>query len=239
MGLNQRSRSAGATFGGTFAGFALQKNPSPQAASNVHSWPALGPPLQVPGAKPARPRRSIVFRSDAPNCEKSQVRPSWPPKSAWQAVQVTYEASCAVLVTAPGVLLMSGAVARLKSGAASSRPTLFGTLESRAAVLKRFFPSRSAGGSASAAMPPVRLDTGAPRMSGTQSAVVMHGPFVPQSASIVHGAPPGWLQNPPPPPQSFVVPQVCAKLSVQRKFAGRPSPSSGVAAATGTTFRER
>src|SRR6185436_17079861 len=55
---------------------------------------------QTPGARLARPRRSIVFRSEAPNWEKSQLRPSRPP-SGWQLMQATYDASCEVLTTAP------------------------------------------------------------------------------------------------------------------------------------------
>jgi hypothetical protein len=48
-----------------------------------------GGDVHSPGAMPARPRRSIVFRTDAPNCEKSQLRPSMPP-SGWQLMHATY-----------------------------------------------------------------------------------------------------------------------------------------------------
>ena len=77
--------------GGIICGFIRQKPGVPpsssQAASKKHSLAASL--LHVPGEKPGRPRRSMVFRSEAPNCEKSQVRPSCPPKSAWQVEQVT------------------------------------------------------------------------------------------------------------------------------------------------------
>src|SRR5262245_39466060 len=106
--------------------------PSPQAASKKHS--VDGSLLHEPGEKPARPRRSMVFRSEAPNCEKSHERPSWPPKSAWHVEQVTYEASCEVLTTLPGTAPVRAA--SLKRGAAAPRPTPFLTLASRAAVLK-------------------------------------------------------------------------------------------------------
>ena len=46
MGLNHRSRSAAGTFGGIVAGFALQRKPSPQAASKVQLWPSFGPPAK-------------------------------------------------------------------------------------------------------------------------------------------------------------------------------------------------
>src|SRR5438128_10718845 len=81
--------------------------PEPHSASKWHA--ALGGAVErrgshVPGAACERPRRSMVLRRLAPNCEKSHVRPSWPPKSAWQAEQATYEASCATLTTSPGRL---------------------------------------------------------------------------------------------------------------------------------------
>src|SRR2546426_11600666 len=86
--------------------FILQKPGVPlsssQAASKKHSLDVSS--LHVPGAKPARPRRSMVFRRLAPNWEKSHVRPSCPPKSAWQAEQATYDASYATLTTSPGRL---------------------------------------------------------------------------------------------------------------------------------------
>jgi hypothetical protein len=63
------------------------ESPSSHAASKKHS--CAGALLHVPGENPARPRRSMVFRSDAPNCAKSHVRPSCPPKSAWHVEQVT------------------------------------------------------------------------------------------------------------------------------------------------------
>src|SRR5262249_28660910 len=162
-------------FGGIICGFILQKLPFPQAASKKHTCDALL--LHEPGEKPGRPRRSIVFRSEAPNCEKSHVRPSCPPKSAWQLPHATYDASWAVLTTSPGRLCgteqspcsfgphcswswqaCAGLLAHvmfdwLKSGAAWLNPTLFGTLASRAAVLKRIFPSRTLGGSTSPLMP--------------------------------------------------------------------------------------
>ena len=40
-----------------------------------------------PCAVPARPRRSMVFRTPSPKPVRSQVRPSWPP-SLWQAAQL-------------------------------------------------------------------------------------------------------------------------------------------------------
>src|SRR5262245_42958873 len=189
-------------FGGIICEFILQTLPSPQAASKKHSFDGLL--LHVPGEKPARPRRSIVLRSDAPNCEKSHVRPSWPPKSAWQVEQVTYDASCAVLTTLPGTLPVTAAL--LNSGAAAPSPTLFDRLASRAAVLKRIFPSSSAAGSASAAMPPVSVETAWPSMSGTQSCERMQGGDAPQSASVVQAGPPGWLQKPTPAGQSLLLP---------------------------------
>src|SRR5262249_50072022 len=114
----------------------------------------------------------MVLRSDAPNCAKSHVRPSWPPKSAWQGEHVTYDASCDVLTTEPGIFAVSSTL--LKRGAAAPRPGTLTFDESRAAVLNRFLPSRSAAGSGSAAMPPVMLETGWPRISGTQSAPTTH-----------------------------------------------------------------
>src|SRR2546427_5368820 len=122
-----------------------QKLPSPQAASKKHS--CARSLLHAPGAKPARPRRSIVLRSEEPNCEKSHVRPSCPPKSAWQVEQVTYEATFEVLTTLPGTRPV--AAASSKRGAAAARPARFVVLASRAAVLKRIFPSRRAAGSGS------------------------------------------------------------------------------------------
>jgi len=81
----------GGHVGGIICGFIRQKPGVPlsssQAASKKHSF--VTSLLHVPGEKPGRPRRSMVFRSEAPNCEKSQVRPSCPPKSAWQVEQVT------------------------------------------------------------------------------------------------------------------------------------------------------
>src|SRR5439155_1311358 len=171
-------------FGGTRSARIRQRLPSPQAASKKHSVP--GVLVQCPGANPARPRRSMLFRSDDPSCEKSQVRPSWPPKSAWQVEQVTYDASRDVLTTLPGTRPVRRASS--KSGAACPRPIPFGTLESRAAVLKSVFPSRMAGkiGSQTAtAVPPksivslatqlgssawrLTLSTGSASSSGTQS----------------------------------------------------------------------
>src|SRR5262245_22500947 len=66
--------------------------------SVVHDVP--GGSVHSPGDRLARPRSSMVFRIDAPNCEKSQLRPSIPP-SGWQLMQATYDASCDVLTTAP------------------------------------------------------------------------------------------------------------------------------------------
>jgi hypothetical protein len=71
-------------FGGTNPGFAPQTDGAPPAAalhsaSVVHATSASCE--HVPGANDARPRRSIVLRRLEPNCEKSHVRPSWPPKS--------------------------------------------------------------------------------------------------------------------------------------------------------------
>src|SRR5437773_12027211 len=98
--------------------FILQKPGVPlsssQAASKKHSLDVSS--LHVPGAKPARPRRSMVFRSDDPSCEKSHVRPSWPPKSAWHVEQVTWDASREVLTALPGTGPSSN------SGAACPRP---------------------------------------------------------------------------------------------------------------------
>jgi len=103
----------------------------------------------------------------------------------------------------------------LKSGAAWPRPMSFGTLASRAAVVKRILPSRIAGGSGSPLMPtqlppvqsefalhdapslapptqrPVIVETGPASTSGMQFDERTHGPMVPQSASVVHDAPPG------------------------------------------------
>src|SRR5262249_50123333 len=210
IGLKYRSRSAAWTFGGIIAGFALQKPPGSHVASEKHCFPASL--LHVPGGKPGRPRRSIVSRSDAPNCAKSHVRPSCPPKSAWHVEHVTYEASCEVLTTLPGTLAFS--FGSLKRGAAVERPTLFGTLESRAAVLKRILPSSTPGGTGSTDGSPVRsrhvsppgqsavteqrvavvtlhfprmLATGWERISGTHSAFRMQGGgVVVQSESVLH-----------------------------------------------------
>ena len=158
--------------------------------------------------------------------------------------------SCAVLfLHAPHCVppvrqLTAGAFAQwswgvLKSGAPWSRPMPLGTLASRAAVSKRILPSSSAGGSGSTVgstvRSPVMLHTGGPRMSGTQCALCTHGGFEPQSASLVHAAPPGWLQNPTPPVQSASVPQLTAGWFEQTRFVW----SLAVAAATGTTLRER
>src|SRR5581483_3654348 len=179
---------------------------------------------------------SIVFRSDAPNWEKSHVRPSCPPKSAWHVEQVTYDASCDVLTTLPGTRRFGSLGGSLKSGAAWPSPIPFGTLESRAAVLKRFFPSSTAGETGSGFR---RLDTGCPRRSGTQSEPLTHGPFGPQSAFVVHCPPPGWLQNPTVRGQSLSVPHAWFAAAVQRKLTGRLDASRGDADAATTTFRER
>ena len=48
----------------------------------------LGSSEHCPGSKLARPRRSMVLRIEAPNWEKSQLRPSRPP-SGWQLMQAT------------------------------------------------------------------------------------------------------------------------------------------------------
>src|SRR6516162_5349158 len=190
-----------------FCGLALQKCPSPQAASKKHCWAGLL--SHVPGANPGLPRRSMVLRSETPSCPKSHVRPSWPPKSEWQLWQVTYDASCDVLTTLPGTLPVL--VASLNSGAAWESPTPFLTLASRPAVSKRILPSRIAAGSGStvgsSVRSPVMLDTGLPRITGTHWAVCTHG-GVSQSASVVHAGPPGWLQKPALRGQSLVVPQV-------------------------------
>src|SRR5712691_7898752 len=219
-------------------GLALHRCPSPQAASKKQGCAGL--PSHVPGAKPARPRRSMVFLSDTPSCPKSHVRPSCPPKSEWQLWQVTYEASCDVLTTLPGTPPVL--VASLNSGAAWLRPTPFLTLVSRAAVSKRILPSRSAGGSGSTlgstVRSPVMLETGGPRMTGTHWAVCTHGGAA-QSASTLHAGPPGWLQKPPLGGQSLVVPQVAAGWFEHRRFCGLPPASRGKAAASGTTLRER
>jgi hypothetical protein len=142
-----------------------------------------------------------------------------------------------VLTTLPGTLAVRTAL--LKSGAAAPSPTLFDRLASRAAVLKRILPSSSAAGSGSAAMPPVSVDTGCPSMSGTQSCERMHGGAEPQSASVVHAGPPGWLQKPVPAGQSLFRPQASVGCAAQRRLAGTPAGSSGAAPATGTTLRAR
>src|SRR5207302_9511367 len=219
-------------------GLALHRCPSPQAASKKQGCAGLS--SHVPGAKPARPRRCMVFLSDTPSCPKSHVRPSCPPKSEWQLWQVTYEASCDVLTTLPGTFPVL--VASLNSGAAWLRPTPFLTLVSRAAVSKRILPSRSAGGSGSTVgstvRSPVMLATGGPRITGTHWAVCTTGGAA-QSASTLHAGPPGWLQKPPLGGQSLVVPQVAAGWVEHRRFCGVPPASGGKAAASGTTLRER
>src|SRR3989442_14993222 len=120
--------------------FILQKPGVPlsssQAASKKHSLDVSS--LHVPGAKPARPRRSIVLRRLAPNCEKSHVRPSWPPKSAWQEAHDSDPPSRAVLATSP--CRAPSAPSASKGGTAPCAPPA-----SRAAVVKRIFPSSSDG----------------------------------------------------------------------------------------------
>src|SRR4029077_16537809 len=160
-------------FGGIICGFILQMLPSPHAASKKHCFE--GSLLHVPGEKPGRPRRSIVLRSDAPNWEKSHVRPSWPPKSAWHVEQVTDDASGAVLITLPGILAFSGRLASLNSGAGAPSPTPFVMLASRPAEVMRIWPSRMAAGSGSSAMPPVMVGTGCPSTRGTQSCLRTQG----------------------------------------------------------------
>src|SRR5215470_13905745 len=91
-------------FGGTKPVFALQTDGAPPAAalhpaSVVHETVASCE--HVPGANDARPRRSIVFRRLEPNCEKSHVRPSCPPKSGWQELHASEPPSRAVLTTWP------------------------------------------------------------------------------------------------------------------------------------------
>src|SRR5262249_32920721 len=146
---------------------------------------------------------------------------------------------CVVVQAVPGAFTQAS-VGLSNGGAAWSSPTPFGTLESRAAVSKRILPSSRPGGSGSAAgvtvRSPVMLETGGPRMTGTHCAFCTHG-GVAQSASTLHAGPPGWLQKPPPPAQSLLVPQVCASAGLfeQRRFAW----SVAVALATGTTLRER
>ncbi len=142
-----------------------------------------------------------------------------------------------MLTTLPGTAPVSAAL--LKSGAAAPRPTPFSTLASRAAVLKRILPSRSAACSGSAAMPPVMLETGCPRISGTQSCLRTHGRAAPQSASVLHTPPPGWLQKPVPAGQSLLRPHVSVGCDAQRKFSGLPVASSGAADATASTLRAR
>src|SRR5262252_8811370 len=89
----------GGTKFGSAMHVALAPPPTRQNASVVHE--TLGSYEHVPGAKAARPRRSIVFRRLEPNCEKSHVRPSWPPKSGWQDWQASEPPSRAVLTTSP------------------------------------------------------------------------------------------------------------------------------------------
>ena len=230
-----------------------------------------------------------MLRSEEPNCAKSHVRPSCPPKSAWHVVHDTYDASWAVLTIAPGTSwptvhrrragspqsfwcrhfcpalgpLAQVTYGSLKSGAAWSSPTSFGTLASRADVRKRILPSRIAGGVGSPLMPlqtplaqsaplrheapsfppptqrPVIVDTTLLMTSGMQLAETTHGPFVPHSASVVQLAPPGWLQNPLVALQSLSVAHVALASPEHRRFAGLPPGSSGRPVARATTLRAR
>src|SRR5262245_45583102 len=129
------------------------------------------------------------------------------------------------------------------SGAAEPSPTPFGTLESRAAVLNKFLPSRMAAGTGSTdgstVRSPVMLHTGWPRMSGTQSAPRMQGPLPPQPDACVHSAPPGWLQNPTDAGQSLLVSHVRLKSPLMQRRLGGAPVSSTCAEATRTTLRER
>src|SRR5262245_52096286 len=100
-------------FGVTKSGFAVQVAATPptarQAASVVQATPASCE--QVPGAKLARPRRSMVLRRLELNWEKSQVRPSWPPKSGWQELHAREPPSRAVLTTWPWTWTIEPSVA--------------------------------------------------------------------------------------------------------------------------------
>src|SRR5882724_6493744 len=91
-------------FGGTKFGSASQTASGVPAALR-HAASVVQTTLasceQCPGANAARPRRSIVFRRLEPNCEKSHVRPSWPPKSGWHDVHASEPPSRAVLTTSP------------------------------------------------------------------------------------------------------------------------------------------
>src|SRR5262249_61063769 len=138
-----------------------------------------------------------------------------------------------------GVAAPSGPAALVRRGAAAASPTPFDRLAWRAAVLKRILPSRSAAGSGSAAIPPVMLGTGCPSTSGTQSCFRTHGGEVPQSASVVHTPPPGWLQNPTPAGQSLLRPHVIAGCAAPLRLGGWPLGSSGAADATATKVRAR
>ena len=171
-----------------------------------------------------------------------------------------------MLTTLPGTLPVTAASS--KRGAAAPRPTPLVTLASRAAVLKRILPSRTAAGTGSTVGSATRslqvsptgqspftlqrwlvvrlhfpwmLATGGPRTSGTQSAPRTQGGFEPQSASCAQAAPPGWLQNPVEAGQSLFVPHRRVKsLLMQRRLSGSPEAGSiGAAAATRTTLRAR
>src|SRR5258705_4456282 len=132
-------------YGGTRFGSALQTASGPPAARHaalvVHA--RLASCEQRPGAKAARPRRSMVFRRLEPNWEKSQVRPSWPPKSGWHDAHASEPPSRAVLTTSPWCFEPSiGSV--FHGGIGACAP-----LASRADVENRILPSRISGRSGS------------------------------------------------------------------------------------------
>src|SRR5262249_55420825 len=136
--------------------------------------------LHVPGAKLARPRRSIVLRRLEPNWEKSHVRPSWPPKSAWQDAHESEAPSRAVLVTSPWWTGPSWG-SRFQGGIGPWLPAA-----SRAEVVKRILPSRISGGSGS-----LVVDGPTQRTSGMHSVPLGQSRRVEQG---VDGAP--WQRNP-------------------------------------------
>src|SRR5258705_6002634 len=135
-------------FGGTKFGSAAQTALGPPAARHAASvvQTTLASCEQRPGAKAARPRRSIVLRRLEPNCEKSHVRPSWPPKSGWQEAQASEPPSRAVLTTSP-LCFVPSAGSAFHGGIGLWLP-----LASRADVEKRILPSRISGRSGSVAL---------------------------------------------------------------------------------------
>src|SRR5262245_61434749 len=156
--------------GGVKAGSPLQRLPGPHCASVVQEMVAFW--LHVPGAKLARPRRSMVLRRLEPNWEKSQVRPSVPPKSAWQEVQASEAPSRAVLVTSPCRVVWPLSSSASKGGMGRLAPAA-----SRAEVEKRIFPSRISGGRRS--LPGAIEDT-------TASTSGMHSSPPAQSVRVLH-----------------------------------------------------